>query len=58
MKVYAVWLDDLCEGKVIQGIFSSKAKAQACVDNLLSDEFEDEGIYSPEDLDIEEFYLE
>ena len=58
MKVYAVWLDDICDGKVIQGVYSSRVKAQACIDEMLTDEYEDEGIFSPEDLTIEEFYVE
>ena len=56
--VYVVEYEDLTGMASLQGVFTTKEKAQACVDRMLAEMEDGEPMYSVNDFNIERMILE
>ena len=57
-SIFILWYDDLIDGRVIRGIYSTYEKAETYLNEMLAEEFEGEAMYSPESFSIVEDYVE
>jgi hypothetical protein len=56
--VYVLHYEDLTGMGSVQGVYTTREKAEASRNEMLAEEFEGEAMYSPEDFNIESFILD